>query len=264
MNTHIIINRRTPITLRNVAVIEPFTDKDIQNMVANYGGSEEDFSAFNSAVRLVDGTTKLAVQTTEQIKKLMAGRFISMAKGDGANHGQGGVALVPVDAIRHLEPISDEEREAMKSAYGDVDPEAIDMKRTRIVYRALDPANPQRYFQKTFEADILDDLMDRDKGFIIDIGNGKFVLADEVEDARTLSEKELARLSRKYALKARNGEPLITSVVLTGEEFILSSLPAQKIETLVERPLPSLQAEPVPAKPKKAKAAQDSTEPMPT
>ncbi len=166
--------------------------------------------------------------------------------------------LVPVDSIRHLEPISEEERAAMKAAYGDVAPEAIDAKRTRIVYRALDPANPQRYFQKTFAADILDDLLDRESHFIIDIGNGKFVLADEVEDARALSEKELARLSRKYALKARNGEPLITSVVLTGDEFILSSLPAQAIETMVQRPLPSAQGIAVQehSRPKSAKMAE--------
>lgn len=36
----------------------------------------------------------------------------------------------------------------MKAAYeGDTALEAIEAKRTRIVYRALDPANPQRYFQ---------------------------------------------------------------------------------------------------------------------
>jgi hypothetical protein len=83
--------------------------------------------------------------------------------------------------------------------------------------------------------------MDRDCGFIIDIGNGKFVLADEVADARPLSERELQRLSRKYQLTAKNGEPLITSIVLSEDEFILSSLSAQAIETMVQRPLPSAQ-----------------------
>lgn len=90
------------------------------------------------------------------------------------------------------------------------------------------------------------------------------MLADEVEDARPLSERDTQRLSRKYALTARDGNPLITSIVLTGEEFILSSLPAQTIETLVERPLPSLQ-EPVapaaPARKGRAKAAEEKVEP---
>jgi hypothetical protein len=243
MNKTIIINRRTPITLKDVSVIEQLTDKDVQSMAASYGGDPQDFAAFNSAVRLVDGSTKLAVQTLDDFVKLTRGRVLGM--GTGANGKAFAGPLVPIDAIRHLEPVSDDERAGMKAAYGDVDPEAIDAKRTRIVYRALDPANPQRYFQKTFAADILDDLLDRDASFIIDIGGGKFVLADEIEDARPLSEKELARLSRKYAMKARNGEALITSIVLTGDEFILSSLPAQAIETLVERPLPSLQGLPV-------------------
>jgi hypothetical protein len=50
-------------------------------------------------------------------------------------------------------------------------------------------------FQKTLKADLLDDLMDRDNGVIIDLGNGKFRLADEIENARPLSDCELSRFS---------------------------------------------------------------------
>jgi hypothetical protein len=251
--------------LKNVAVFEGFTDKDKQSMAASYGGNPDDFAMFNSAVRLVDGSTKLAVQSLDDLRRLTKGRVLSMAAAGSANGKALAGPLVPLEAIRHLEPISDEERAAMKAAYGDdANSEAIDAKRTRIIYRTLDPANPQRYFQKTFQADILDDLLDRDKGFLIDIGNGKFVLADEIEDARPLSERDTQRLSRKYALKARDGNPLITSVVLTGEEFILSSLPAQTIETLVERPLPSLQepvAAPAPSRKIRPKAPEAKVEP---
>jgi hypothetical protein len=54
---------------------------------------------------------------------------------------------VPVDAIRPLEPVSDE-RAAMKRAYDGANPEPIEAKRTRIVYRAFDPADPQRATSK--------------------------------------------------------------------------------------------------------------------
>jgi hypothetical protein len=152
MNTTIVINGRTPITLNNVAVIEPITNKDIQSMAARYGGDPEDFAAFHTAMRLIDGSTKPAVQTLDDFAKLTKGRVLDLGPGADGKALIG--PLVPVDAIRHLEPISEDERAGMKSAYGDVDPDAIDAKRTRIVYRALDPANPQRHFQKTFAADI--------------------------------------------------------------------------------------------------------------
>jgi hypothetical protein len=261
MNSTIVINRRTPIDLKGVSVIEALTPGEIDKLAERYNGNPNDFAIFNSAVRLVDGSTELAVQTLEDLRRLAKGRVLNMASAGSGNGKALSGPLIPLEAIRHLEPISDEERGAMKAAYGDdAAPEAIDAKRTRIVYRALDPANPQRYFQKTFQADILDDLLDRDKGFLIDIGGGKYVLADEIEDARPLSERDTQRLSRKYALKARDGNPLITSVVLTGEEFILSSLPAETIETLVERPLPSLNVE-KPAKKGKAKPSADKVEP---
>lgn len=211
-------------------------------------------------MRLIGGTTKLAVQSVSDFIELTKGRVLNMsAPAEGGSTDMAG-PLVPTDAIRHLEPVSEEERASMKAAYNDVDPEAIETKRTRIVYRALDPANPQRYFQKTFQADILDDLMDRDRDFLIDIGNEKYVLADEVVDASPLSDRQLNRLSRKYALTARNGEALITSITLTGDEFILSSLPAEQIEALVERPLPSLNVE-KPARKGKTKAAAAKVEP---
>lgn len=260
MNSTIVINRRTPIKLKDVSVIEPLTAAEIDKLAARYDGDAADYAAFNSAVRLISGPTKLAVQTVDDLAKLTGGRVLDVGLG-GANGTPGSGPFVPVDAIRHLEPVSDEERSRMKAAYTDVDPEAIDAKRTRIVYRALDPANPQRYFQKTFAADILDDLMDRDRGFLIDIGNGKYVLADEVVDARPLSERELKRLSRKYELTAKNGEALVTSIALTEEEFILSSLPAEQIEALVERPLPSLNAQ-KPAKKAKAKPSAEKAEPV--
>jgi hypothetical protein len=84
--------------------------------------------------------------------------------------------------------------------------------------------------------------------FLIDIGNGKYVLADEVVDAKPLSERKLKRLSRKYELAARNGEALITSLALTGDEFILSSLPAQQFGLLVERRFPCSSARNRPVK----------------
>jgi len=258
MNKTIIINRRTPIDLKEVAVIEPLTPAERHKLAERYEGKAEDYAVFHSAVRLVGGTTKLAVHKVSDFSRLTNGRVLNMGSADSEGGDITG-PLVPLDAIRHLEPISDEERAAMKSAYAETAPEAIEAKRTRIAYRALDPANPQRYFQKTFAADILDDLMDRDAGFLIDIGGGKYVLADEIVDAKPLSERDTSRLSRKYTLTARNGDPLITSIVLSDDEFILSSLSAETIGKMVERPLPALQA---PAKPPK-KTKKSSTEPEP-
>jgi hypothetical protein len=242
-----------------VAVIEAVTPKDLEGMKERYGGEGQDFAVFRSAVRFIDGSTKLAVQSVADITRLAKGRVLPMAAGLAESGKRVAKQIVPVDAIRHFERISDEERAAMSAAYGGGNPEAIAAKRTRIVYRGLDPSNPKRYFQKTFEADVLDNLMDQDSAFVIDIGNGKFVLADEIEDARPLSERELARLSRKYALKARTGEALTTSIVLTGGEFILSSRSAEAIEALVERPLPSLHG----AEAEDAVAEADEAEPQP-
>lgn len=260
MNKTIIINRRTPINLKDISVIEKLSSGELDKLAARYEGEAADYAAFNSAVRLIGGTTKLAVQSISDLIGLANGRVLNLSapSEDGSTNMSG--PLVPIDAIRHLEPVSEEERAAMKQSYGDVDPEVIEAKRMRIVYRALDPANPQRYFQKTFAADILDDLMDRDRGFLVDIGNGKYVLADEIVDACPLSDKQINRLSRKYALTARSGEALITSITLTDDEFILSSLPAQQIEALVERPLPSLNIE-QPVRKGKSKPAAAKAEP---
>lgn len=88
------------------------------------------------------------------------------------------------------------------------------------------------------------------------------MLADEIEDARALSERELSRLSRKYSVTARNGEPLITSIVLTGGDLVLSSLSAQAIETLVERPLPSAHIVSEESQDEAASARLDAPEPV--
>lgn len=79
MNNTIVINRRTPITLKNVAVFEGFTEKNAQSMAASYGGDPQDFAMFNSAVRLVDGSTKLAVQSLDDLRRLTKGRVLNMA-----------------------------------------------------------------------------------------------------------------------------------------------------------------------------------------
>ncbi len=50
---------------------------------------------------------------------------------------------------------------------------------------------------------------------------------------------ELVRLSLKYSLNSESGDALITSVVLTGGELILSPILAEALAKRLKRPLPS-------------------------
>ncbi len=158
MTKTILINRKTPIALRDVAVIEPVTLKDIQAMAARYEAVEDDFSAFNSIMRMVDGTTRLATQTLDEIAKLCERRVLNMSPKPLGKEQARPAQLVPIDAIRYLESLDREDRAAMRQSYPDADPKRLDDKRSRIVYRAVDPRSGNGAFQKTFAADLKRDL----------------------------------------------------------------------------------------------------------
>jgi len=111
MNSTIVINRKTPINLKDVSAIEALTPGEIDKLAERYQGDPNDFAMFTSAVRLVDGSTKLAVQSLEELRRLAKGRVLNMAQAGSANGKTLAGPLVPLEAIRHLEPISEEERE---------------------------------------------------------------------------------------------------------------------------------------------------------
>jgi hypothetical protein len=158
---------------------------------------------------------------------------------------------VPIDAVRHLEFVTKEERASIRARYEETDPAKIDQLRTRIVYTQLDPTSVQagkpKPFQKMFPVDIQKDLREGQKREIIGIGNARFLLADEIIDARDLSEVELINLSRKYNLRSNEDGDLVTSITLRSGDLIMSSLSATEIATRIKRPLVSAPAAPATA-----------------
>lgn len=160
---------------------------------------------------------------------------------------------MPIDAIRHLEFVTKEERASMRTRYEGTDPAKIDQLRTRVVYAQFDPASAQagkpKPFQKMFPVDIQRDLRDGQKREIIGIGNARFLLADEIVDARDLSEAELTNLSRKYNLRSSEDGDLVTSITLRSGDLIMSSFSAAEIATRIKRPLASAPGAPATAPP---------------
>lgn len=249
MDKPITLNIKTPVHLKGVFVIERLTDKDLERLAANTAMPANRAAAFRSTVRFIDGTNILVTQPLEEIAAIADRRFLIVRR-DASDRTEGRPAqMVPIDAIRHLEFVSKEERAAMRTRYEGTDPAKIDQLRTRIVYAQFDPASAQagkpKPFQKMFPVDIQRDLRDGQKREIVGIGNARFLLADEIVDARDLSEAELANLSRKYNLRSGEDGDLATSITLRSGDLIMSSFSAAEIATRIKRPLASAPAVPV-------------------
>ncbi len=141
--------------------------------------------------------------------------------------------LVPRDAVHHLELLSG--REDRKEPSG----EAFEPAEARIVYRAFDPVHPERRFQLAVALGLIDELLDRDTGGVIDIGGGKFVFADDVENARALVPRNIARIARCEAQIEPLGQPYVSIIELSDGAIIPSPFPVHAVEGMVQRPLPS-------------------------
>lgn len=88
-----------------------------------------------------------------------------------------------------------------------------------------------------FPLDIQDDLQGTQKRGVINIGYGRFILADEVLEAHDLTEAELRSLARKYNVRSDKNDDLITSIKLRSGDLILSSYSAEEIAGHLDRPL---------------------------
>lgn len=182
-------------------------------------------------------------QDFEEIVRRVEGRFVWVRGVPDAKGGIEPVQIVPVDAIRHFEYVNKDDRAAMKARYRETDPARIDALKTRVVYFELDPESVKtgkpNFFQKMYPADIKQDLRGAQALEIVGLGHGRFVLADEIIDARTLNEAELQSLARKYNVRSDKDGDLITSVTLRAGDLIMSSFPAQDIAGRIKRALPS-------------------------
>jgi hypothetical protein len=233
MTNMITLNVKTRVDLRDVYLIERVTPKDVERLVARTGLPEARMSVFRSNVRFIDGTNILAVQDFEEIAARADNRFIAVRL-EAEGGGQAQVSqIVPMDAIRHFEMVTGEDRQAMKTRYADTDAAKIDALKTRLVYFGLDPetvGNRQaNFFQKMFPVDLKQDLRGTQRLEMIDIGHGRFVLTSEIVEARNLSEAELQSLARKYNVRSEKDGDLTTSITLRSGDLIMSSLPAENI-----------------------------------
>lgn len=235
MDNMIILNVKTPVNLREVYVIERVTPRDRERIAAKTGGDADRLAAFQSNVRFIDGTNMLITQSFEQIAAKADRRFITVRTEEGQ-----ATQIVPIDAIRHFERVKESDRQAMKERYEGTDPARIDALKTRIVYGMVDPhtATQRRayFFQKMFPVDIETDIGQAQKRQVIDIGNGRFLLASEIAQAKDLSEAELVSLADRYNLHSEDGE-LVTSVTLRSGDLILSPFPAEDITGQIKQPV---------------------------
>jgi hypothetical protein len=236
MDNMIILNVKTPVNLREIYVIERVTARDRERIAGKTGGDIDRLAAFQSNVRFIDGTNMLVTQSFEEIAAKADRRFVTVRMEEGQ-----AAQIVPIDAIRHFERVKDADRQAMKQRYDGTDPARIDALQTRIVYGMVDPhtVEPRRafFFQKMFPVDIEADIGERQKRQVIDIGNGRFLLASEIASAKDLTEAELASLADRYNLRSDDGE-LVTSVTLRSGDLILSPFPADDITGQIKRPAP--------------------------
>ncbi len=210
------------VDLRTVAYIEPVSgDRHCGSML-------DGPDAPASAIRFIGGSTLLCGQSLDYFRALAHGRMLAVSVSTKADQAR----LVPLDAIHHFE--IDPEAEHLST------PEQDDhLPKAKIVYRAYDPAHPERRFQMLVAASVIDDLLDRDTASIIAIGRGKFVFADEIEDARPLKAWQIMRFANVPNAQDALCEPPVTIVSLSGGEFIPSSFYARTIEGMLGRPLPS-------------------------
>lgn len=241
--TMIILNVKTPVNLRDVAVIEAVTSADHDRLARRMGSPLDRFAAFHSNVRYVDGRNTLVTQTLAQIAAKARNRVIAVRR-EADSRGRPQVSqIVPIDAIRHFETVSDADRQAMKARYPETDPAQIDALKTRIVYHGLDAksieAGTPNQYRKMVPVDLQDDIVGQQKLALLALGHDRFVLASEIEAATDLDEAELKGLSRRYNLRAHADGPLKTTVTLRGSDLILSSLSAQEIAERIRRQLPT-------------------------
>jgi hypothetical protein len=241
MSNPIILNFRVPVNLRDVFVIERVLPSDRDRIAAKTGQDRDRLEAFQSNVRFIDGTNTLVTQSFEEIAAKADNRFVTVRSEAGEEGQPVAVQIVPIDAIRHLELITDADRQAMKERYEGTDPTKIDALKTRIVYANVDPLTAgngrANFFQKMFPVDIEQDLRAAQKLGIVDIGNRRFLIGSEIAKAKDLSEAELESLSRKYNLNSEDGE-LVTSITLRSGDLILSPLPADEVTGQIRRPVP--------------------------
>jgi hypothetical protein len=182
----------------------------------------------------------LVTQRFEEIAARADRRFITVRTDNGEP-----AQIVPIDAIRHFEQVSEADRQAMKERYEGTDPAKIDALKTRIVYGMVDPHTVESrrafYFQKMFPVDIETDIGQAQKRKMIGIGNGRFLLASEIADAKDLTEAEVANLAGKYNLRSEDGD-LVTSITLKSGDLILSPFPAEDITGQTRQPAPQRKA----------------------
>lgn len=213
------------INFKQVAYIKP---------VSTGGGSENacrDDGDVTSAVNFLGSSTLLTAQPLDYFRALAHGRMLDVPYTDFKT-GVEMKRLVPLDAIHHLELVSRREDEAEHYGHGGTEhPQA------RIIYRAYDPACPERHCQMPVPASLIDALLDRDEGGLIDIGGGKFVFADEIENARPMEAKNIARLAQ--CEEDGPDRPPVSIIELSDAAFIPSSFHVQTVEGMVRRPLPS-------------------------
>lgn len=223
MNTISIHAFLTRIDFRQVAFIQPASSCN------SLGGHYSLSAAANSAINFIGSSTLVTEQSPDYFRDLARGRVLSIVASEE-------IRLVPLDAIHHLEIVTGEADESKRS---DEDRQDGEQPEARIIYRAYDPACPEQRFQMSMPARIIDDLLDNDQAGVIDIGRGKFVFADAVEDARPLKPRQIAKLAQGRSAEDAPCEPSVSIVQLRGGDFIPSSFPAYAIEGMVGRALPS-------------------------
>ncbi len=86
---------------------------------------------------------------------------------------------------------------------------------------------------------VIDALLEDDDPPLVNLGQGKYVFADHVEDARPLEPHQVARLSQCQPSEDAVRQPPLAIVQLNGGDIIPSSIGARAIEIMVGRSLPS-------------------------
>lgn len=219
------------VDLKQIAFIESLSSESMSGSVS------KEFGKLNSAVSFIGSSTLLTPQSLDYFKALAHGRMLDIGPFDLPKaHAEN--RLVPLSAILNLElvPDNNDPRDEPASAV-----ETRSCSSAHIVYRAYDPCRPERRYRKKIPSSLIDKLLDRDTDALVDIGNGKFVFANEIEDARPLEAWQIARLAKTHQEDGPD-EPPLSILVLRQGEFIASSFAAQTIEGMIGRPLPSARA----------------------
>lgn len=214
------------IDFKQVAYIEAVSSENAPE------SSERGVSETKSAVHFIGSSTLLTGQTRDYFQALAHGRVLSVP-----SEAETTERIIPLDAIHHFELRSEDGSDGC--ALGG-DHEMAKPDDAVVVYRVFDPECSEQRFQMPVPPAVIDDLLDRDDGAaLIDIGNGRFVFAGDIEDARPLKAWQIARLAGEPSSDEIPWEPPVTILELKGGEFIQSSFYARTIEGMVGRPLPS-------------------------